>query len=790
MKISEKWLRSWIDPDIDSEQLCDQLTNLGLEVDGYESTYKHLSGVSVAEITSIESVDGADEKTITSCTVDTGQGSVQVICGAPNVSVGMKSAYAEEGATLNEKDRVKKARLYGVESDGMLCSGAELGISSDTSGILDLSKDLQVGIDVKDALDLDDVTVDIDLTPNRGDCLSVRGIAREVGVVNRLAVHEAQVEIVPAQITQELPIELANPIGCPRYLGRVIANIDSSATTPAWMVQRLIGCGLRPIDPVVDVTNYVMLELGQPLHAFDLANVRNGIVVRDAKADEKLTLLDGTEIKFEAGTLLITDGDTPLAIAGVMGGEGSGIQDDTKDVFLECAYFSPEAIVGTPRLYGLQTDASLRYERGVDPHLQFDAIERATRLLCEVVGGEPGPVTIAEATDHIPNNRNITLRKDRLEMLIGEKIADAEVEDVFTRLGFDIEANSESWKVGIPSYRFDLSIEEDLVEEVCRVHGYNRISASHPVASLPFDVELDRVSESLAVRSRIAELGYYEVINYSFIEKELNDRFVPMFQAPQVENPIASQYASMRKTLIPGLITSARHNLTRQQENVRLFEHGKCFAIKNDSTLQEDRVAGIALGSSQPEGWAEAQRGIDFYDVKGDLERVFRLLGTSVTYERSDCAYLHPGQAARILNDRGIIGDFGKLHPEITMAMELPDQTFVFELDAQPFTKIDAQHAEHVAPFPYVRRDLALLVAEDVPVQALCNAVRVELADLLSDLTVFDVYEGENVETQKKSVGLGLLLQDKKTTLTDATVASRMESLLAKLTAEFNVIQR
>ena len=790
MKISEKWLRSWIDPEIDTEQLCDQLTNLGLEVDGYESTYAHLSGVSIAEIKSIGSVDGADDKTITNCTIDTGRGSVQVICGAPNVRVGMKSAYAKNGATLNEKDRVKKARLYGVESDGMLCSGAELGISSDTSGILDLSKDLEVGMDVKDALELDDVMIDIDLTPNRGDCLSVRGIAREVGVVNRLAVHEQQVEGVPAEIPNELPIELANPIGCPRYLGRVITNIDSSASTPAWMVQRLIGCGLRPIDPVVDVTNYVMLELGQPLHAFDLANVRNGIVVRDAKTDERLTLLDGTQIKFDAGTLLITDGKTPLAIAGVMGGEGSGIRGDTKDVFLECAYFSPDAIVGTPRLYGLQTDASLRYERGVDPDLQFDAIERATRLLCEVVGGEPGPVTIAESSDHIPSTRNITLRKDRLATLIGEKIAEAEVEDVFTRLGFDMEIDSESWHVGVPSYRFDLSIEEDLVEEVCRVHGYNRIGAAHPVASLPFDVELDRVSESLAVRNRIAELGYYEVINYSFIEKELNDRFVPTFQAPQVENPIASQYASMRKTLIPGLIASARHNLSRQHETVRLFEHGKCFTIKDGDTLQEDRVAGIALGSSHPEGWAEAQRGIDFYDVKGDLEHVLALLGSDVSYERSECAYLHPGQAARVLDESGVIGEFGKLHPEITMAVELPEQTFVFELDAKPFTQIGAQRAEHVAPFPYVRRDLALLVAEDLPVQALCNEIREELADLLCDLTVFDIYEGDNVEANKKSVGLGLLLQDKKTTLTDTTVASRMESLLAKLTSEFNVIQR
>ena len=790
MKISEKWLRSWINPGIDTEQLCDQLTNLGLEVEGYESTYANLSGVSVAEIKSIEKVDSAQDKSITKCTVDTGQGSVQVICGAPNVRVGMKSAYAKDGASLNEKDRVKKSRIYGVESEGMLCSGAELGISCDANGILDLGQDLRVGADIKDALDLDDVMIDIDLTPNRGDCLSVRGIAREIGVVNRLDVDEEEVESISVRVAQRLPIELANPSSCPRYLGRVITNIDSSALTPEWMVQRLIGCGLRPIDPVVDVTNYVMLELGQPLHAFDLADVSNGIVVRDSIAGEKLTLLDGTEIKFDAGTLLITDGKTPLAIAGVMGGEGSGIRDETKDVFLECAYFSPDAIVGTPRRYGLQTDASLRYERGVDSELQFKAIERATCLLCEVVGGEPGPVTVAESSKHMPSKCNVELRRDRLTMLIGEKIADDEVEDIFVRLGFDVESDGEGWRVSIPSYRFDLSIEEDLVEEVCRVHGYNQISTSHPSASLPFDIELDRISKSQTVRDRIAELGYYEVVNYSFIEKELNDRFCPTFQAPQVENPIASQYASMRKSLIPGLIGSARHNLSRQQETVRLFEHGKCFAIEGVNTHQEDRIAGIALGTSRPEGWAEPQREVDFYDLKGDVERVLALLESDVSYERTDCAYLHPGQAARILNGNVAIGTLGKLHPEITMAMELPEKTFVFELDLRPFEHISAPHAEHVAPFPYVRRDLALLVAADVSVQDLCMVIRKELSDLLSDLVVFDVYVGENVDRAKKSIGFGLLLQDQKSTLTEETVTSRIESLLTELALQFNVTQR
>lgn len=790
MKISEKWLRSWTNPDIDTDQLCDQLTNLGLEVDGCVETFAHLAGVCVAEIQSVETLADVDGKHMTKCIVDTGSSHVQVVCGAPNVRVGMKSAYAKPGTSLNEKDRVKKIRLYGEESDGVLCSGAELGISCDAAGILDLGNDLPLGMDVKEALGLNDVIIEIDLTPNRGDCLSLRGIAREIGVINRLPVLEDVIEAVPPSITQELPIEIANSESCPRYLGRVIANIDSSAITPDWMVQRLVGCGLRPIDPVVDVMNYVMLELGQPLHAFDLAYISSGIVVREARTDEKLTLLDGSEVKFDSGTLLITDGDTPLAIAGVMGGERSGIQQNTKDVFLECAYFPPDAIVGIPRLYGLQTDASMRYERGVDPELQFQAIERATNLLCTVVSGEPGPVTVAESSTHLPERRQVSLRKQRLEMLIGKKIADTEVEDIFARLGFDVKGDRESWQVGIPSYRFDLSIEEDLVEEVCRVHGYNQIGAAHPIASLPIDVDLDRVSKSLSVRSRIAELGYFEVINYSFIEKDLNDRFVPEVQAPQVENPIASQYASMRKSLIPGLISSARHNISRQQETVRLFEFGKCFAVDDENTIQEDRIAGIVLGARRPEGWAESHRGVDFYDLKGDLERVLALLTVDVTYKRSKKEYLHPGQAASVAIQQVVIGDFGKLHPEITMSMELPEDTFVFELQAQPFSNMAVQFAEHVAPFPYVRRDLALLLADEIPVQDLCTVIREELDDLLSDLTVFDVYQGDNVESNKKSVGLGLLLQDQKTTLTDETVTRRMDSLLKKLSAVFNVTQR
>ena len=790
MKVSEAWLRTWVDPEITTEQLCDQLTNLGLEVDAIESTYDDLTGVSVAEVVEIESIDAGDGKTISKCSVSTGSQTVQVVCGAPNVRVGMRTAYAKDGATLNDRDQVKRTRVYGVESDGMLCSGAELAINDDASVILDLPSDLPLGDDIKNALGLQDTTIDIDLTPNRGDCLSIRGVAREVGVVNQLPVAESEIQPVAPKSSQEISVTLANPEGCPRYLGRVISDVDTQAQTPTWMVQRLVGCGLRPIDPIVDVTNYVMLELGQPLHAFDLANTRNGIVVRDAKEGEALTLLDGSEIEFDAGTLLITDGDTPLAIAGVMGGELSGINESTKDVFLECAYFHPDAIIGTPRKYGLQTDASLRYERGVDPCLQYDAIERATELLCEIVKGTPGPVTIAESEIHLPSERQVSLRKSRLTMLVGESIADERVGDIFQRLGFDVKANEEQWSVKVPSYRFDLNIEEDLVEEVCRVHGYNEIGASYPNSSMKFDVSLARTSESLAQRSRIAELGYFEVINYSFIEQALNDRFVPDVEAPKVENPIASQYAVMRKSLIPGLLGSAANNMSRQQENVRLFEYGKCFAVSGGETTQEDRLSGVVVGRKRPEGWAEAPQDVDFYDVKGDLERLLAILSSEVVFERSSKPYLHPGEAATIVADDQKMGDFGRLHPEIAMQMDLPESTFVFELDAEPLKQSVAQQVTHIAPFPYVRRDLALLIAKDLPAQTLTSTIQDELGGLLKELTVFDVYAGENIDPDKKSIAIGLLMQDDQATLTDEKVAIRINDLLAKLTKQFNIQQR
>ncbi|MYD42698.1 MAG: phenylalanine--tRNA ligase subunit beta [Gammaproteobacteria bacterium] len=790
MKVSEKWLREFVNPDVDTESLCEQLTNLGLEVDSHAPTYGQLTGVAVAEIVNVESLSDASKGELNVCTVNTGTEEARVVCAAPNVREGMRTAYARAGATLNERERVDDTRIHGVESAGMLCSGAEIGASAQTDTILELASDSELGADIRDMLSLDDTTIDIDLTPNRGDCLSLRGIAREIAVINGLEFNDRVVEQIPSVSDLALPIELANAQGCPRYLGRVIANIDPNATTPAWMVQRLIGCGLRPISPVVDVTNYVMLELGQPLHAFDLANTSNGIVVRDSKEDEKLTLLDGTEVVFNTPTLLITDGATPLAIAGVMGGERSGISDATKSVFLECAYFDPDSIIGVPRSYGIQTDASMRYERGVDPDLQYAAMERATQLLCEIVGGEPGPVTVAESTEDLPARRSIKLRKSRLALLIGESIPHTEVEDVFSRLGFNFEVAAEAWHVNVPSHRFDLSIEEDLVEEVCRVYGYNQIGSSQPSATLTFDDTLARESLYRIPRNRIAELGYYEVVNYSFIEKALNDRFVPDVTAPQVANPIASQYESMRKSLIPGLASAALHNLSRQQEVVRLFELGRCFSIRDGHISQDELIAGLALGYREPESWARARDELDFFDIKGDLDQLLASISPDVTYTRSSCGYLHPGQAADVLLAGKSIGAVGKLHPEISLAMDLPESTYVFEINAASFDELDARTVEYVAPFPYVRRDLALMLKKSVRVHDLVERTKHLLDDLLVDVTVFDVYEGENINVDMKSVGLGLLLQDRHTTLRDEVVASRIDTLVSSLSQEFGAIRR
>ncbi|MEJ2088924.1 MAG: phenylalanine--tRNA ligase subunit beta, partial [Gammaproteobacteria bacterium] len=574
MKFNESWLREWVDPGIPGDDLLEQLTMAGLEVDGIEPVAGEFDGVVVGVVREVAPHPNADKLSV--CRVDDGESIHQVVCGAPNVRPDLVTAFAPVGAVLPQDFKIRKARLRDVESQGMLCSAAELALGDDHDGILELDGDLAPGENLRRALDLDDRTIDLDLTPNRGDCLGIRGLAREVGVLNNVPVTEPVVEPVAPTTDATFEVRLDDPAGCPRYLGRVISGVDITRPTPFWLKERLRRVGLRSIDPIVDATNLVMIELGQPMHAFDLNQLAGAIVVRKAADGETLTLLDGKEVRLDEDTLLITDQSGPVAIAGVMGGERSGVQTDTRDVFLECAFFHPLAVAGTARRYGLQTDASHRYERGVDFELQALAMERATRLLLDIVGGEPGPITEAVSRDHLPVAAEVALREARLNALLGVDIPPAEVDEALTRLGFELLAREETsegirWTIRAPSHRFDIALEADLVEEICRIYGYNNVPSKLPVTALELRrVPLDRSSVS-ALKAQMIDLGYQEVITYSFIDPRLQDLLAPGEEPLVLTNPMSADQSVMRTSLFPGLIGALMANIARQHDRIRLF---------------------------------------------------------------------------------------------------------------------------------------------------------------------------------------------------------------------------
>ena len=725
------------------------------------------------------------------CTVSDGAADVSVVCGAPNVRAGMKTAFARVGARLPEDFRIRKAKLRGVESNGMLCSGAELTISEDADGILELPDDLVPGTDLREALDLDDVTIDLDLTPNRGDCLGVKGIAREVGVLNDLPVAMPQITKVPAAIEDTFPVRLDAPDACPRYLGRVIRGVDLSAPTPDWMVTRLQRCGLRSIDAVVDVTNYVLLELGQPMHAFDLNVLQEGIVVRRAREGEVLTLLDDREVALDTDTLLIADASGPVAIGGVMGGARSGVQIATTDVFLECAFFSPVALAGIARRYGLQTDASHRYERGVDHGLQFDAIERATALLLDIVGGRAGPVTEAVAPEHLPAQEVVGLRESRLKRLLGIDIEPERVDAAFARLGFDIvsrdkQADGVRWQVSVPSHRFDLRLEVDLVEEVCRIYGYNNVASRMPATALELrNVPLAERPER-ALKDAIASHGYREVVTYSFVSPVMADLLDPGADPLALANPMSQEQSVMRTNLLPGLVGALRENLARQQQRVRIFEVGLCFPRDADGSLRQVVLAGgLLCGPRAPESWATARDTVDFFDVKGDLEALFAHgRAGELTFTAADDPVMHPGQSAFVHLDGAQVGRVGRLHPEIERRLELP-ATYFFEVTSVSLQQRRTPVYQSVSRYPSVRRDLAVVVDRSVTAAAIERAVRDAVGERLVDFTLFDVYQGKGIDSAEKSLALGLTLQDPSATLTDTDIARCTDLATSALERQF-----
>ncbi|RZI74351.1 MAG: phenylalanine--tRNA ligase subunit beta, partial [Pseudomonas sp.] len=626
MKFSEQWLRGWVSPQVSRDELVARLSMAGLEVDSVTPAAGVFSGVVVGEVLSTEQHPDADKLRV--CQVSNGAETFQVVCGAPNVRPGLKIPFAMIGAALPGDFKIKKAKLRGVESNGMLCSQAELQVGEGNDGLMELPADAPVGQDVRVYLELDDASIEVDLTPNRGDCLSVAGLAREVGALYDAVVTRPQVAVVPAVHDEVRPVDVIASAACPRYLGRVIRNVDLSRPTPLWMVERLRRSDVRSIDAVVDITNYVMLELGQPLHAFDLAEINGGIRVRMAEEGEKLVLLDGQEVSLRADTLVIADHQRALAIAGVMGGEHSGVSATTRDIFLESAFFDQIAVAGKARSYGLHTDASHRYERGVDWQLAREAMERATGLLLEITGGEAGPVIETVSDQHLPSVEPIILRAERIEQMLGMKMDAAEIERLLTALGLTVAPHaSEQWRVEVPSHRFDITLEVDLIEELARLHGYNRLPVRYPQARLAPQPRAEAQSDLPALRRLLVARGYQEAITYSFIDQKWFELFSPGVEPLLLANPISADMSAMRSSLWPGLVKSLQHNLNRQQDRVRLFESGLRFVGQLEGLKQEPMLAGVICGSRLPEGWAQGRDVVDFFDVKADVEAVLGFAG-------------------------------------------------------------------------------------------------------------------------------------------------------------------
>jgi phenylalanyl-tRNA synthetase beta chain len=791
MKFSEQWLRDWVSPQVSRDDLVARLSMAGLEVDSVTPVAGEFSGVVVGEVLSAKSHPDADKLRV--CQVSAGAETFQVVCGAPNVRPGLKIPFAQIGAQLPGDFKIKKAKLRGVDSNGMLCSASELQIGADNDGLMELPVDAPVGQDIRVYLGLDDVSIDVDLTPNRGDCLSLAGLAREVGALYAAPVTCPTIAAVAPVHEQVFPVDVLATRACPRYLGRVLRNVDLSKSSPMWMVERLRRADVRSIDAVVDVTNYVMLELGQPMHAFDLAQLDGGIRVRMAEEGEKLVLLGGQEVSLRADTLLIADHQRPLAIAGVMGGESSGVSAGTRDLFLESAFFDTIALAGKARSYGLHTDASHRYERGVDWQLPRTAMERATALLLEIVGGEPGPITEVLSQAHLPSIAPITLRAARIEQMLGLTLAGSEVEQLLGGLGLLVTPEGPGqWRVVVPSYRFDISIEVDLIEELARLYGYNRLPVRYPQARLAPQPKAEARAELPGLRGLLVARGYQEAITYSFIDPKWFELFSPGVAPLLLANPISTDMAAMRASLWPGLVKAVQYNLNRQQGRIRLFESGLRFVGQLEDLQQEVMLAGVICGSRLPEGWAHGREAVDFYDVKADVEALLGFAGAQDTFSflPGEHPALHPGQTARIERAGHLVGFVGALHPELSKALDLDQPLYLFELLVSEVAKGRLPAFHELSRFPEVRRDLALVVDQDVAAEAILGAIRETAGECLTDLRLFDVYQGKGIDPHRKSLAVGLTWQHPSRTLNEDEVASTTQNILITLEKRFNATLR
>jgi len=781
MKFPESWLREHVTVEAGHEELSATLTAIGLEVEGSQTIGAALPGVVVAQIIQCEPHPDADRLRV--CQVSAGTQTLQIVCGAPNARLGLKAPLAMIGATLPGGLQIKAAKLRGVESSGMLCSAKELGIDADASGLMELAEDAPVGAALDQYLGLPDRSFELKLTPNRADCFSVRGVAFDVAAALGSEVNALEIAAVPASIEDRKNVVLDAPADCPRYCGRIIRGIDPSAQAPVWMRQRLERSGVRPLSFLVDVANYVMLELGQPMHAFDLAMLHGDVRVRRAGQGERAQLLDEREVTLDPGFLVIADERRVLAVAGVMGGLDSRVTDTTVDVFLESAHFAPAAIIGRARKLGLHTDASHRFERGVDPELPRQAMERATALIVAVAGGQVGPLDEAVEPQYLGARPPLRLRRARLARVLGMEVLAAEVERILRALGMGVSADAEGWLVAPPSRRFDISVEEDLIEEVARIHGYDRVPLHAPTGALQLAPQSETQVPLAAFTAQMAARDYFEAINYAFLDANVLKHWSLDAEAVALANPLSADLGVMRTALLPGLVEALKRNLARQQTRVRLFEAGRVFRTGSAGPIESLHLAAVACGSISAEAWSSSARMVDYFDLRGDLESLMALSGGagSLQFLPAQQAWLHPGRSAKVERDGQLLGHIGHVHPGLLARLGLDQDVVVFELDLACLSTRPLPAASALSRFPSVRRDLAVVEPAQVSWQDLRASVQASSGIHLKSVMVFDIYQGKGLETGFKSVAIGLIFQDDSRTLAEQDIEGAVVAALEGL---------
>ena len=782
MNIPESWLRSFCNPRLSGREIADRLTMSGIEVENYAPLGAGFDGeVVVGEVVSVEKHPNADKLAV--CKVKAGRDTVQVVCGAPNVRAGMKAPLARIGAK----------EIRGVRSEGMLCSARDLGLSEDHSGLLEIGG--KPGSDARAALGLDEHILTLKLTPNRADCLSVLGIARELSAITGAALKPVALKPVPAKIKARHPVRLADPEGCGRFAGRVIRNVDARAPTPGWMRERLERAGQRSISALVDVTNYVMLELGRPLHVYDLDKLRGPIVVRWGRNGEKVLLLNEQEVEVDESVLCITDDSGVIGLGGIMGGESTKADEATKNVFLESAFFFPDAIAGRARRYNFTSDASHRFERGVDFDNNVDGIERATRLIVDICGGEPGPTV--DTVARLPRRKPVAMRVERAQKIIGIPVPAKEMGAAFRRLGFENAFRKSSYTVKPPSYRFDIAIEEDLIEEVARLYGFERIAAQPPRVPATMLKTAEGRRSIHVLRERLAAADYREVISFSFVEPRWEADFAGEANPIRLLNPIVSQQSVMRTSLIGSLVDVVRRNHARKVPRIRVFEVGRVFLrdpAAQDGPLsvsglrQPMRIGGAAYGPAFPEQWDAPPRQVDFFDVKADLEAVIAPL--AARFEPAAHPALHPGRSARIVANGYVAGWIGELHPKWQQKYELPHPAVLFELDAEAVQHVPLPTPAIPSDQPVVIRDISMLFTVDTQVQDIFDALAAEKPPIARSITLLSLFRGAGVPADRKSLAFRVVMQDTERTLTDAEADAARDALVALLGRKFSATLR